>query len=748
MGTFYISPKGNDTGAGTESAPWRSLWAAASRVNAGDIGILLPGTYTEQLVPKSGTTWKGIELGKAILQGSGAEDVFGIHIKFAQNVNVADLVLRDWHVNCYVNDSTGIYAEGLQLYNSRGCGIELVKSASLTFFHCLVDGAGSIPDHRDDCLRANETRNLAIVYCEFARGGHSGVILLDATGTGYVIRKCRFRDMGGSLLTLYRSVNDALIEDNWFEGAPTREQMRQKSPSAHGGVPQPHHAVQMHGHGHIFRRNIVCQCGAGIRMSSNNAGEHCIGCLIQNNTFHDFEDACIEFVHTSDARPESLTGNILEGNIFSQAGKNLLAVALVGGGKTILPMWDNIIRKNFFGPGNNNWAGSGGEIHDAEARWPTALYSNRSGDPEFVDAANGDFRVKPGSRAGGFGALMGSSIPPPPPPPSDLSVFRQRALVATNAKRAMHNLNPVILNDKLNQAAQAHSEDRLAMIPALPPEEKIISHIGSDGSTIAKRAKRAGYVGTVWENGTAGPHTPEAAVENWYKSPDHKENLLRQDVADMGLGCAPVQLSPQLWFAEYGRPSGSPLSDTVPEILSISPTSGPIGTEVEIRGKNLGTEGQQVVVFGLNALATSVRGKILSAENEIIRVRVEDGSQSGAVYVQRLDLPDQPRSNGLQFAVTPPEAPPPPVGNAPELTSATPLRVARGAVLVLRGQNFGREWGEVTIGMGFCEVLAWGPTYIAGKVPIQGTSGAVTVVRPGGLRSNTRFVVVLSRFVP
>jgi hypothetical protein len=43
--TFWVSPSGSDTAAGTESAPLRTLFAAVNRTVAGDAVFLLPGVY-------------------------------------------------------------------------------------------------------------------------------------------------------------------------------------------------------------------------------------------------------------------------------------------------------------------------------------------------------------------------------------------------------------------------------------------------------------------------------------------------------------------------------------------------------------------------------------------------------------------------------------------------------------------------------------------------------------------------------
>lgn len=44
---FYISPSGNDSNPGTESAPWKTIGKAARTLVSGDTAIVMDGTYTE-----------------------------------------------------------------------------------------------------------------------------------------------------------------------------------------------------------------------------------------------------------------------------------------------------------------------------------------------------------------------------------------------------------------------------------------------------------------------------------------------------------------------------------------------------------------------------------------------------------------------------------------------------------------------------------------------------------------------------
>ncbi len=83
----------------------------------------------------------------------------------------------------------------------------------------------------------------------------------------------------------------------------------------------------------------------------------------------------------------------------------------------------------------------------------------------------------------------------------------------------------------LEQAALAHAQDMAA--------RSVLSHTGSDGSTPAERATRAGYAWRiVAENIAAGPTTPEEVVEDWLSSPRHCSNIMNARFADMGVAYA------------------------------------------------------------------------------------------------------------------------------------------------------------------------------------------------------------------
>jgi uncharacterized protein YkwD len=83
----------------------------------------------------------------------------------------------------------------------------------------------------------------------------------------------------------------------------------------------------------------------------------------------------------------------------------------------------------------------------------------------------------------------------------------------------------------LGEAARSHAIDMA--------ENDMMSHTGSDGSTMLVRIERAG-LGGEWlmlaENVAAGQRTPEAVVAAWMDSPGHRANILEPGLTHLGVG--------------------------------------------------------------------------------------------------------------------------------------------------------------------------------------------------------------------
>lgn len=90
---------------------------------------------------------------------------------------------------------------------------------------------------------------------------------------------------------------------------------------------------------------------------------------------------------------------------------------------------------------------------------------------------------------------------------------------------------PLIWNERLAQAALAHSRDMAA--------SGALAHEGSDGSTPAQRTARHGYDWrAVGENVAGGQGSAAAVVDGWLQSPVHCANLMAPEFTEMGAAYA------------------------------------------------------------------------------------------------------------------------------------------------------------------------------------------------------------------
>ncbi len=122
----------------------------------------------------------------------------------------------------------------------------------------------------------------------------------------------------------------------------------------------------------------------------------------------------------------------------------------------------------------------------------------------------------------------------------DQDVVGREILAAVNAARATPRrcgarafdaAAPLVWDEALAAAALAHSRDMAT--------SRQFAHRGSDGSEVATRATRAGYVWKlVGENIAAGQPTAQEAVAGWIESPGHCANLMNPAFTGMGAGYA------------------------------------------------------------------------------------------------------------------------------------------------------------------------------------------------------------------
>jgi len=101
-----------------------------------------------------------------------------------------------------------------------------------------------------------------------------------------------------------------------------------------------------------------------------------------------------------------------------------------------------------------------------------------------------------------------------------------------NEIRQTQGLAELQANEKLAEVARRYSQQMA--------EQDFFSHTGSSGDTPAQRVRSAGIVyNMVGENLFKSTNIPQpvgAAVEGWMDSPGHRENILRSQYRETGVG--------------------------------------------------------------------------------------------------------------------------------------------------------------------------------------------------------------------
>jgi uncharacterized protein YkwD len=132
---------------------------------------------------------------------------------------------------------------------------------------------------------------------------------------------------------------------------------------------------------------------------------------------------------------------------------------------------------------------------------------------------------------------------------TDLEAVRQEMLERVNTVRRGIGLKPLLLDPRLNTAAQAHAQDMLA--------RSYYNHISPEGTTPRRRVQAAGYVADITaENIAAGQTSVEDALGAWLHSTDHRRNLLDPRLTHIGIGMALGGYEHRykiLWVQNFGR---------------------------------------------------------------------------------------------------------------------------------------------------------------------------------------------------
>jgi uncharacterized protein YkwD len=123
------------------------------------------------------------------------------------------------------------------------------------------------------------------------------------------------------------------------------------------------------------------------------------------------------------------------------------------------------------------------------------------------------------------------------PAPGNLRLVRAAVLCLHNRERRAHGLSPLRENTRLRRAAKGHSGDMVA--------QGYFAHDSLSGAGMADRILGTGYArGQGWslgENiawGTGSLATAAEIQRAWMNSPGHRDNILRREFREIGIGIA------------------------------------------------------------------------------------------------------------------------------------------------------------------------------------------------------------------
>ena len=127
------------------------------------------------------------------------------------------------------------------------------------------------------------------------------------------------------------------------------------------------------------------------------------------------------------------------------------------------------------------------------------------------------------------------------PEPPNLEAARAAVLCLVNHQRAQNGEVPLAVDSRLQSAAESHVEECISA--------DYFAHVSPSGVTPVDRIRATGFIPgpefgyLIGENlawGTLTLSTPQAMVEAWMASPEHRANILEARYVDTGIGIAPA----------------------------------------------------------------------------------------------------------------------------------------------------------------------------------------------------------------
>lgn len=128
-----------------------------------------------------------------------------------------------------------------------------------------------------------------------------------------------------------------------------------------------------------------------------------------------------------------------------------------------------------------------------------------------------------------------------------MDAARKDVVDLVNAERAKNRCGALKANAKLQEAAQAHTDDMAA--------RNYFDHNSPDGKSARDRINATGYTWSrIGENIARGQQDAAAVVTAWMNSPGHRANILNCDFTEIGVGVKFGSGGPW-WTQNFGTPA-------------------------------------------------------------------------------------------------------------------------------------------------------------------------------------------------
>jgi hypothetical protein len=375
---YHVSPMGNDTAEGSEMQPWKTIQKAAETLTAGDTVMIAAGVYRERVAAR-----KSGEAGRPISYIASAGAVI-------DGLNAPGWNLFDTNHQSYINIS------GLKVQNAlpEGSGIHVARSKHIRVERCHTS------ETADSGIKVDFSSNVSVLNNEVEKGCQRG---------------------GEETISVKRSeyveVNNNHVHHTKHEGIDVKEGARHVNVIGN----YIHHVERQGLYADAWNKptfnirffnNIVHDSGFGFMLSSERAG------LLSdvwfcNNVIYNNAGPGMGVAAWGEEYVTPATAQITKKNLY------FVNNTIVNNGKPGSP-WgggmyletakvDNLVVKNNILSGN-----SGAPILSRDGkRPPNAIIMNNlvfgegninqpgignvTGDPLFVNAAKGDFRLRKGS---------------------------------------------------------------------------------------------------------------------------------------------------------------------------------------------------------------------------------------------------------------------------------------------------------------------------------------------------------------